>query len=255
MIASIVIWRRSAHNNSVTSFLPNNICGIGFTLSGDLYVKKESSFQKMPLWGTRNVLQNSSDAKTEGDFLNVSVRFHIPYGLGLFTDIPANLIYKEDAFSLEHIFNNEELEIITEALFTAISDSEMVSVLESFILDKILYTLPPQLIPIVNYIHYSKGLTNVSYLASKFYVSERTMNRYFNKYIGISPISYINLIRFRSAMEPANGALLKKFDKAFDLGYYDESHLIKSFRAFTKSTPKKVFSSLQDGILSDFYNF
>ena len=86
-ISSIVFWRRSANYTESTVFLPNNICGFGFTVSGDLLVKNKTDFQIMPKYGTRSTLMKPSEIKTSGDFLNISVRLTIPNGLSLFTKI------------------------------------------------------------------------------------------------------------------------------------------------------------------------
>lgn len=73
-VSSIVFWRRSADFNNSTILLPNNICGFGFTLSGDLFVKNNSDFQIMPSFGARNtIIKKPSEIKTSGDFLNTGV--------------------------------------------------------------------------------------------------------------------------------------------------------------------------------------
>jgi hypothetical protein len=70
-ISSIVFWRRSADYTESSVFLPNNTCGFGFTLYGNLLVKNDSDFQVMPKFGTRNTLSKPSENKTSGDNLKI----------------------------------------------------------------------------------------------------------------------------------------------------------------------------------------
>ena len=252
-VASIVFWRRTEDEKNPAVFLPNNICGFGFTLSGSLLVKNDEEFQEMPAFGTRNTLQKPSEILTKGDFLNISVRLVIPNGLSLFTKIPMHLVYEKEAFSLTDIFNENEINSLVEKLYEAKTDSQKVVVLESFIVDKIINPMPEIFIGIITSIHLSKGHITVSQLSKQFYVSERSINRYFNKYVGINPNVYINLIRFRAVidLQNTNSNILHH---ALDVGYYDQSHFIKHFKEFSTVTPSQFFSLNSDNSLSDFYN-
>jgi AraC-like DNA-binding protein len=70
-----------------------------------------------------------------------------------------------------------------------------------------------------------------SLLAEKMFVSSRTINRYFNRVVGISPKSYLSLLRARAALAAYIGD--KKLFSPFDFGYYDLSHFYKEIRNFT----------------------
>jgi hypothetical protein len=105
-------------------FLPNNICGLGFTLMGDLLVKNKADFLIMPKYGTRNTLIKPSEIKTSGEFLNISVRLTIPNGLSLFTNIPMNIVYNEYATSLYDIFTKQEINDLVDSLLEAPTDQK-----------------------------------------------------------------------------------------------------------------------------------
>jgi AraC-like DNA-binding protein len=70
-----------------------------------------------------------------------------------------------------------------------------------------------------------------SLLAEKMFVSSKTINRYFNRVVGISPKSYLSAQRARSALAAYIGD--KKLFSPFDFGYYDMSHFYKEIRNFT----------------------
>lgn len=253
-VQSIVFWRRSADHTEIQSFLPNNICGFGLTLSGHFYVKKNDAFEKMPVFGTRNLLDQASEVKTSGDFLNIAVRLTIPNGLCLFTKIPMNEVYQLSAFSLDAIFKDREIAELREKLMEADNDSRKLNILELFLISKIIRGFPPILANIVSHIQQSGGLINVTTLVREFAISERSINRYFNTYIGINPIAYINLIRFRAIINLSPSSHEGLLSNALNAGYYDQSHFIKHFKQFCKLTPGEFFLMNKNTLLSDFYN-
>jgi AraC-like DNA-binding protein len=60
----------------------------------------------------------------------------------------------------------------------------------------------------------------------------------FGKHTGITPLSYLRLLRFQQALRLIHSR--KKIDWpgiALDCGYYDQSHFINDFRAFSAFTP------------------
>lgn len=253
-ISSIVFWRRSANYIESTIFLPNNICGFGFTLSGNLLVKNETDFQIMPAFGTRNTLSKPSEIKTSGDFLNISVRLAIPNGLSLFTKIPMNVVYEEDAISLNDIFSSQEINNLVDWLLHTDSDEEKIKVLELFLVSKLTVCHPPLFIALVTKIHDVKGRCSVTQLASLFSISERTIHRLFNKFVGVNPLHYIHLIRFRTLLNISLNPNADLISDWVDVGYYDQSHFIKHFKAFSTQTPAQFFGKNSFNKVSDFYN-
>jgi len=162
-----------------------------------------------------------------------------------------NLVYEKEGFSLIDIFGKREIESITKKLLSTKTDRKKLEIIEDFLVAKMVNTCPPLLTDIVNSIHKSNGGHNVAELAKQFSTSERTINRYFNKYVGINPIEYINLIRFRSVINSKGD---DPFTNALEAGYYDQSHFIKHFKEFSKVTPSRFFNSGANNDLSDFYN-
>jgi AraC-like DNA-binding protein len=92
--------------------------------------------------------------------------------------------------------------------------------------------------------HYSKLVTqtigvyndnelkfNVNELALKAFTSSKTITRYFERVIGITPKQYLESVKIRTAL-PSFLRDRKGFDPA-DYGYYDKSHFYRSVARFT----------------------
>ncbi|MCH5598377.1 helix-turn-helix transcriptional regulator [Niabella ginsengisoli] len=93
--------------------------------------------------------------------------------------------------------------------------------------------------------HYSKeSLVNVQ---KELKISERTFERMFEKNIGISPNAYRRIRQFHSAFSDLNlGKYNNLSDIAFNHGYADQSHYIRTFKKFTKISPSEYLNYSTD---------
>ncbi|RFS21998.1 AraC family transcriptional regulator [Chitinophaga silvatica] len=81
-------------------------------------------------------------------------------------------------------------------------------------------------------LHHTAGIDyNTGKMAEKMFVTSKTINRYFNNIIGVSPKKYFCVLRARTAL----GAYVnnKKTFLACNYGYYDMSHFYKEMLKFT----------------------
>ncbi|MEE1944188.1 helix-turn-helix domain-containing protein [Pedobacter sp. KR3-3] len=73
----------------------------------------------------------------------------------------------------------------------------------------------------------------------ELYLTERTFQRLFERNIGLSPNLFRRICQFNAAFQQLNNRNFNKLtDVAFDNGYADQSHFIRSFKEFTRITPK-----------------
>jgi len=76
-------------------------------------------------------------------------------------------------------------------------------------------------------------LLNTGQMAEKMFVSSKTINRYFNRVVGLPPKNYFSILRTRNAL-----TAYVNHNQAFtpyDFGYYDMSHFYKEVVNFTGS--------------------
>lgn len=90
----------------------------------------------------------------------------------------------------------------------------------------------------INIILSSKGNLEIQNISKSIGISERTLQRRFQSYVGLTPKQFAKIIRFQSSLEK----LSKNKDTqltniAYDTGYSDQSHFIRNFKVFTKQKP------------------
>jgi AraC-like DNA-binding protein len=75
-------------------------------------------------------------------------------------------------------------------------------------------------------------------LQKKLKLSERGFQRRFNQHVGISPKLFSRVSRFQAALRQLkNNNYANLSDVAFDNGYADQSHFIRSFKEFAGFSP------------------
>ena len=81
-------------------------------------------------------------------------------------------------------------------------------------------------------------LGTVAQLASLSRRNERALQRLFRQHVGVSPKWVIRRYRMHELIERMNGGdSIHWADVAVELGYFDQSHLIRDFRRLTGYTP------------------
>jgi AraC-like DNA-binding protein len=69
-------------------------------------------------------------------------------------------------------------------------------------------------------------------------ITERTFERKFEQYVGVSPKLFLRICRFRESLQQINQKSFTKLsDVAYENGYADQSHFIRTFKEFTGLSP------------------
>ena len=83
-----------------------------------------------------------------------------------------------------------------------------------------------------------RTIVKVDDLAARYRTTKRTLERLFAKYVGVSPKWVIQRYRLHEAAEQlASSGAVKQSDLALRLGYSDQAHFIKDFKAVVGTSP------------------
>lgn len=84
----------------------------------------------------------------------------------------------------------------------------------------------------------SNGLIAVNEICNEVGCSERQLERLFKRYVGLSPKLYSRIVRFAYIFQHVSGSKKMNGSELGNAsGYYDQSHFIRNFKAFTGEDP------------------
>ncbi|MBE1444162.1 helix-turn-helix transcriptional regulator [Paenibacillus sp. OAS669] len=128
-----------------------------------------------------------------------------------------------------------------ELLLSQSDETRMVELLEDLLRPK----LPEQdeqvvlVNQIVDRIALEREITKVEQVSECFAMNKRKLQRLFEQYVGLSPKTVIKLYRLQNAAEAMDrGQQPDLLELSLKLGYYDQSHFIKDFKATVGKTPE-----------------
>jgi AraC-like DNA-binding protein len=99
---------------------------------------------------------------------------------------------------------------------------------------------------IVKQIVEEPGITHVEHLLANVDISKRTLQRLFDRYVGVGPKWVIQRYRLHEAIDRiAPHQPVEWANLAIDLGYHDQAHFIKHFKTIVGRTPEDYARNLQ----------
>lgn len=126
------------------------------------------------------------------------------------------------------------------------NNEQMMSLLDRFLLAR----LPPHdpqvdaVCAIAEGIMADRDIIKVDDVVSRWSINKRTLQRLFNQYVGVSPKWVIKRYRLHEAVERvAAGEVVNWSQLAADLGYFDQTHFIKDFKALIGKSPAEYARS------------
>ncbi|TDX01812.1 helix-turn-helix domain-containing protein [Dinghuibacter silviterrae] len=164
--------------------------------------------------------------------------FLYPYGLPALFGVSAQSVSNQsvDLASL----CGAEGRILEERILSAPDNPTRVELLSTFLTSR-LHPLEAFVIHAIRSVVSREGLVDLAYLADQCFRSRRQFERDFKTYSGFSPKLFARLSRFGGALEPYGDKGLTLTQIAYACGYYDQSHFIHEFKAFSGHHPKEYF--------------
>jgi len=98
---------------------------------------------------------------------------------------------------------------------------------------------------ILDMIYQARGDIKVNELALKTGYSSRYIDKLFHNQIGINPKKFCQIVKFQTIIQQLNHGWYRNLtDLSLNMGYYDQSHLLKDFKKFTAMSPKKYIDEI-----------
>ncbi len=127
------------------------------------------------------------------------------------------------------------------------TDEQLMDVAEQFLLAR----LPPRdeqlqvIQALVGAIMTDRDIVKVDNLVQRFGIHKRALQRLFSQYVGASPKWVIQRYRLHEAVElVAAGGAVSWSRLAADLGYFDQTHFAKAFKALVGQSPSEYARTL-----------
>lgn len=183
-----------------------------------------------------------ADLEYTGQINMISVVFR-PVGVKAFFDLPMNKInnLRVTAGDLE----DKELAGLEHSLINTEDDQLCILLIEQFLLKRLSRLTEYNLKRIEATIQLiNSGQTDVALLADTACLSTKQFQRIFSEHIGSNPKEFSRTIRFQRALHKLENCPHISFTAlAYECNYFDQSHMIKDFKALSGYTPSEYLEA------------
>ncbi|SMG51660.1 AraC-type DNA-binding protein [Marivirga sericea] len=177
----------------------------------------------------------------EGEIKEICIYFK-PLGLNAFLEKPLE--------NYSHSFVDEfipfpDYEMRMQSILKMADDADLAINIEQYWLDKLIGFKHPFLHAALDAIHQDPNITT-NELAKGLGVSQKTFIKQFKKHLCKTPTEFKKILRFRIAISEKQ----KSFDGnrltelAYISNFFDQSHMVASFKSLTGFAPKSFFQRL-----------
>lgn len=163
-----------------------------------------------------------------------------PGGFYPFVRTPVTLFVNK-LINLEAILGKETCSV-SNTILNLRSYTEMSEAAESFLRN--ILPEPDENITVINkiveHVIKDRGIIKVEDIVGRFGINKRALQRLFNVYLGVNPKWIIKRYRLHEAAEQLAISEERNYSAlALDLGYFDQAHFIKDFKAVIGKSPEE----------------
>jgi AraC-like DNA-binding protein len=170
----------------------------------------------------------------------IGVHFR-PGGVRPFFDVPAGAL-EEHVVPLEAVWGAAG-RTLRARLLDATSHAARVRILEDVLLERARGCLAvPALLRATLAAFEDQDLASVADVRDRFGLSAKRLLQLFHDEVGLSPKAYWRVRRFRAALAHLDRGTMNGATLAAALGYADQAHFIREFRAISGGSPREYLS-------------
>lgn len=143
---------------------------------------------------------------------------------------------------------NADGRCLEEQMMLAETNQQRLQLLSNFLQQRLSkqFVPNPGILTSIKQVLFDAETRNVNLLADTYSLSVRQFERRFKEYSGFSPKLYTRIARFQNVLK-LYGSQLPLTHIAHRCGYYDQSHFIRDFKAFSGHHPKTYFAGHAEG--------
>jgi AraC-like DNA-binding protein len=161
-----------------------------------------------------------------------------PFALACLLNVPASKL-SETSVDL-NTWNPLKYKVLQTQLMDAKDTSGKIKVLDNFLIQQLKEN--QQSCKIILYatdqIMNNSAKEIIPEILATLDLNERTFQRMFKKYVGITPTKFRRICQFQQSFGQLRGKDFNNISEvAYENGFADQSHFIRSFKEFTKTTP------------------
>jgi len=175
----------------------------------------------------------------------LTVHFH-PAGFHALFRLPMHLL-ADQALSADTLLGSSTSELL-ERLQSAVSEQQMVHILDAFLLHRARQTvLHSPIQHAARWLRCQHGVVDLAALAYGCNLSLRQFERQFREQVGISPKVFSRVARLEYAVQRKQHLPgLSLTAVSADAGYFDQAHFIRDARILAGTSPRRLIASLPD---------
>jgi AraC-like DNA-binding protein len=182
--------------------------------------------------------KSPTDIWTVSKETTIIAYFFKPFTMASLFNIPATTLsdepidlslwspHKSTALKTQLIYaseTNRKIEVLDNLLIQQLDENQRVYKIIQYATDQIMN---------------NSGKEILSEILHTLNLNERTFQRIFKKYVGITPTQYRRICQFQLSFGQLQSKQFNTVSEvAYDNGFADQSHFIRSFKEFTKITP------------------
>lgn len=239
----LVFENEDETKKSVLSFFADGYPGVMFLqATNDAYISPQNKkLSNLFLYGqTIEPIEISVD----GYYRSIIFQLYPSVMKTLFGVKPKEL--NDDCYDLNLIDNNDVKQKIKKLSLTneLTRQMEIIASLLSKLVQTNAHYQEIQIQKAINLILDAQGKITVKTLTANLHLTERTLQRLFIEYVGISPKQFAKIIQFQASFNHVSEETFSKLTEiAYENGYTDQPHFIRNFRRFTGKNPSQFKTS------------
>jgi len=225
-----------SENEQTYKIFPSAGLVVGFQYRGRLSLVNGSVENRLSPSGITGISDSFKIFKNTAGTGTILVYF-TETGFAQFSSRPVQELFNQSV-SLDNLFDKHKVAAVEETLALALTDSERVKAVETFLEEQLKEKSEDQLIVrAVALIYGSRGGMRIKELLQQLHISQGAFEKRFRKLVGTTPKKFASIVRFNTVLKDL-GQEKSLTEICYDNNFFDQAHFIKDFKQYTGDSPE-----------------